>query len=163
MGFKEFTEEGQLNEMKYQALAMAKEIHSSLAQTTFIEMLSVMSTDNPAKKEVQALETELNDLTTKVGEFIQKYIPDVADAEAGDDSEIEDDEEEMDEARAATASTRASLEKRKNKVPLTPEEQAAKDKAKSDKWLEKERAKMAAKKANESRISFADFVKETSK
>jgi hypothetical protein len=99
MGFKEFTEGGQLNEMKYQALAMAKEIHSSLAQTTFIEMLSVMSTDNPAKKEVQALETELNDLTTRVGEFIQKYIPDVADAEAGDDSEIEDEDEDEEDVK----------------------------------------------------------------
>jgi hypothetical protein len=112
MGFKEFTEEGQVSEaeMKYQALSMAKEIHSILATTTFIEMLSVMSADNPAKKEVQALETELNDLTTKVGEFIQKYIPDVADAEAGDDSEIEDEDQEpvkkvkkVDEARISFA------------------------------------------------------------
>jgi hypothetical protein len=29
---------------------------------------------------------------------------------------------------------------------LSPEEQIAKDKAQADKWLEKERAKMAAKK-----------------
>ena len=49
------------------------------------------------------------------------------------------------EARANTASARAGLAKRKNTQPLSAEEQAAKDKAKSDKWLEKERAKMAAK------------------
>ena len=50
------------------------------------------------------------------------------------------------EARANTASARAGLAKRKDTKPLSPEEQAAKDKAKSDKWLEKERAKMSAKK-----------------
>lgn len=75
------------SEMKFQALSMAKEIHTALASITFIEMLSVMSGDNPAKKEVQELETALNLLTTEVGEFIQKYIPDVADADAGDTEE----------------------------------------------------------------------------
>jgi hypothetical protein len=54
-------------------------------------------------------------------------------------------DEEFGEARANTAGARAGLAKRKNAVPMSPEEQAAKDKAKSDKWLEKERAKMAAK------------------
>lgn len=81
------------SEMKYQALSIAKKIHSDLASTTFIEMLSVMSADNPAKKEVQEFETLINELTTKIGEFIQKHIPDVADAEAGDDSEIEVEED----------------------------------------------------------------------
>jgi hypothetical protein len=81
------------SEMKFQALAKAKEIHTSLATITFIEMMSLMSTDNPAKKEVQALETELNDLTTRVGEFIQKYIPDVADADVGDTEEYAEPEE----------------------------------------------------------------------
>ena len=50
------------------------------------------------------------------------------------------------EARANTDSARAGLAKRKETKPLTPNEQIAKDKAKSDRWLEKERAKMAAKK-----------------
>ncbi len=52
---------------------------------------------------------------------------------------------EMAEARANTASARASLAKRNSKAPLSPEEQRAKDKAKSDKWLEKERAKQQSK------------------
>lgn len=82
-------------EMKFQALSMAKAIHTKLASTTFIEMLSVMSPDNPAKKEVQDLETKLNTLTQEVGEFIQKYIPDVADAEAGiEDMEAPEEETE---------------------------------------------------------------------
>ena len=89
--------------MKFQALSMAKEIQTTLASISFIEMLSVMNSDNPAKKEVQALETELNDLTGKVGVFIQKYIPDVADAVAGDDSEIEVDDEDQKAANAAKA------------------------------------------------------------
>jgi hypothetical protein len=54
--------------------------------------------------------------------------------------------EELEEARANTAGARAGLSKRKETKPLSAEEQAAKDKAKADKWLEKERAKMAAKK-----------------
>lgn len=94
MKFRQFIQSNtNESEMKYQALAMAKEIHTELAKITFIEMLSVMDPSNPAKKEIQALETELNDLTNKVGEFIQKYIPDVADAEAGDTSEEKPEEE----------------------------------------------------------------------
>jgi hypothetical protein len=97
------------SEMKFQALAMAKEIHTTLAGITFIEMLSVMNPDNPAVKEVQDLETKLNELSAEVGEFIQKYIPDVADAEAGDDSEIEVDDEDVKSAKAAKA-TKTSKE-----------------------------------------------------
>lgn len=85
-----------ITEMKFQALAMAKQIHTSLASITFIEMLSVMSTENPAKKEVQELETKLNELTAEVGEFIQKYIPDVADADPGDTEEYAEPEEAED-------------------------------------------------------------------
>ena len=71
------------------------------------------------------------------------YNRQIATVEAVIAGELQD--EEFDEARANTAGARAGLAKRKNAVPLSPEEQAAKDKAKSDKWLEKERAKMAAK------------------
>lgn len=85
------------SEMKFQALAKAKEIHTALATITFIEMMSLMSTDNPAKKEVQTLETKLNDLTTEIGEFIQKYIPDVADADPGDTEEFAEPEDETTE------------------------------------------------------------------
>jgi hypothetical protein len=57
-------------------------------------MMSLMATDNPAKKEVQELETKLNDLTAEIGEFIQKYIPDVADADAGDTEEYAEPKDE---------------------------------------------------------------------
>ncbi len=60
--------------------------------------------------------------------------------------------DETNEARANTASARAGLAKRKENKPLSPEEQIAKDKAKSDKWLEKERAKAAKKTISESPI-----------
>jgi outer membrane biosynthesis protein TonB len=81
------------SEMKFQALGMAKELHNKLAGLTFIDMLAVMSPDNPAKKEVQNLETAINALTSEVGEFIQKYIPDVADADVGDTEEYAEPEE----------------------------------------------------------------------
>lgn len=91
MKFKELILEG---EMRFQALAAAKEIHSQLADITFIEMLSMMSSSNPAKKEVQELESDINELTNKVGNFIQKYIPDVADAESDDVDELPEEPEE---------------------------------------------------------------------
>ncbi len=47
------------------------------------------------------------------------------------------EETELEEARANTAGARASLAKRKTKVPLTPEEQIAKDRAKIEKWKAK--------------------------
>lgn len=81
-------------EMKFQALGMAKELHNKLAGLTFIDMLAVMSPDNPAKKEVQSLETAINALTGEVGDFIQKYIPDVADADVGDTEEYAEPEGE---------------------------------------------------------------------
>lgn len=91
------------SEMKYQALAKAKEMHTALATISFIEMMSLMATDNPAKKEVQELETKLNDLTTEIGEFIQKYIPDVADAAAGDTEEFAEPDEKDNKQKASKA------------------------------------------------------------
>jgi hypothetical protein len=95
------------SEMKYQALAIAKSIHTSLAELTFIEMLSVMSPNNPAKKEVQELETKINELTGMIGEFIQKYIPDVADAEVGDTEEVKEvkelnDQDDKDDKKSSS-------------------------------------------------------------
>lgn len=81
MKFRDIINQTSLTEMKFEALSKAKQIHTELAKITFIEMMSLMNPDNPAKKEVQNLETELNVLTTKVGEFIQKYIPDIQNAE----------------------------------------------------------------------------------
>lgn len=80
--------------MKYQALAMAKEVHSNLAELSFVEMMGVMSPDNPAKKEVQELEKQLNELTRQVGDFVIKYMPDVAAAEPGDTDEMPPEDEE---------------------------------------------------------------------
>lgn len=99
MGFKDdYLKENstELNEanMKFEALAMAKELHTQLATISFIDMLGMMNPDNPAKKEVQELETKINDLTNDIGEFIQKHIPDVAAAEAGDGSDVEPEEDE---------------------------------------------------------------------
>lgn len=91
------------SEMKFQALAMAKEIQTTLAGISFIEMLSVMSPDNPAVNEVKDLESKLDMLASEVAQFIQKHISDVGDAEAGDDSEIKVDDEDAKSAKAAKA------------------------------------------------------------
>lgn len=91
------------SEMKFQALAMAKEIQTTLAGISFIEMLSVMSPDNPAVSEVKDLESKLDMLAGEVSQFIQKHISAVGDAEAGDDSEIKVDDEDAKSAKAAKA------------------------------------------------------------
>lgn len=99
MKFRDFiNQDTHINEgeMRYQALAMAKEVHSQLADLTFVEMLSVMNPNNPAKKEVQELEKKLNDLTREVGDFVIKYMPDVAGSEADEVDEIPAEEEESD-------------------------------------------------------------------
>lgn len=124
------------SEMKYQALAMAKELHTALAELTFIEMLSVMDPNNPAKKEVQELETMINKLTTDVGEFIQKYIPDVADAETTDTNELPDEEEDP---------------KDKIKPKSAPKPKDKKDDSKEDKKKELKESEMK---------SFKEFLQE---
>lgn len=106
------------SEMRYQALSMAKELHTALATLTFIEMLSVMDPKNPAKKEVQELETMINQLTTNVGEFIQKYIPDVADAETTDVDELPEEEPEEDDS---DESKEDKMKKVKENKPLKEE------------------------------------------
>lgn len=117
------------NEMKFQALAMAKELHNKLAGLTFIDMLAVMSPDNPAKKEVQNLETAINALTSEVGEFIQKYIPDVADADVGDTEEYAEPEEPEESEEPKDAPEEPEEE---------PEEELSKDQKKKIKDNEKE-------------------------
>jgi hypothetical protein len=115
-------------DMKFQALGMAKQLHNKLAGLTFIDMLSVMSADNPAKKEVQDLETAINALTTEVGDFIQKYIPDVADADVGDTEEYAEPEEpeeveEPEEPKEPKDAKPATTDKAKNKKIKDNEEE----------------------------------------
>jgi hypothetical protein len=121
-------------DMKFQALAMAKELQNNLAGLSFIDMLAVMAPDNPAKKEIQDFETAINDLTTEVGEFIQKYIPDVADADIGDlddtndkDDKPEEKEPEEEEEKEEPEEEEIKKEKlapkkatSKNTAPKTP-------------------------------------------
>ena len=120
MKFKEVIGKVNLNEkeMKFQALSIAKDLHTQLAQISFIDMLAVMNPENPAKKEVQALEAKINDITSEVGEFIQKYIPDVAAAEVGDleDEEPEEEPEEEEE------DSKKKPEKDSDEEPEEPEE-----------------------------------------
>ena len=100
MKFRDYIDQVNEGEMKYQALAMAKEVHSALADLSFVEMLGVMSPDNPAKKEVQELEKKINELTAEIGDFVIKHMPDVAAAEADDVDELPPEEEEEEEPKA---------------------------------------------------------------
>lgn len=115
------------SEMKFQALSMAKDLHNKLAGLTFIDMLAVMSPENPAKKEVQALETAINALTTEVGDFIQKYIPDVADAEAGAEDMEAPEEEEEDNGDTTNDKTKEQSGDEKSKKTSKSKEAKIKD------------------------------------
>jgi len=137
-------------EMKFQALAIAKELHNKLASTSFIDMLAVMSPENPAKKEVQGLETKINDITTEVGEFIQKYIPDVAAAEVGDlEDEPEPEEDEEDEEKPKTKTVKKKVEKPKAEKPMQheeePEEEPVKESSKRESFRDLVESKTASK------------------
>ena len=128
MNFKKLINNINEGDMKFQALAMAKELHTQLGALTFIDMLAVMNPDNPAKKEVQELETKINELTTEVGAFIQKYIPDVADADVGD---LEDEPPEDDDEEEKPKKVKKAVEKPKADKPMKredpPEEEPVKE------------------------------------
>jgi len=82
MKFKFFLERKedfeQDNDVKYQALTIAKNVHTRLAKLSFIDMLYLMNSDNPAKSEIKEIEAELNQLTNKVGAFIEKHFHNIS-------------------------------------------------------------------------------------
>ena len=82
------------NEIKFEALAIMKEIHSALAELSFVDVIAKMREENPLKKDINALEKELNELTTKVGQFVTDNLEDAVDMEQADieDAEIEKEE-----------------------------------------------------------------------
>lgn len=82
------------SEIKFQALANMKEIHSALAELTFLDVIQVMREENPLKKDVQKFEEELNALTEKVGKFVTDNMKDAVEMEQAD---IEDEEENKEE------------------------------------------------------------------
>lgn len=87
------------NEVKFQALAKMKEIQSALADLTFLDVIAVMNPENPLKKEVQKMETQINDLTKVVGDFVEANMADAT--EVGDEpEEPEEETEEPEEDKA---------------------------------------------------------------
>jgi len=94
------------SEIKFQALSVMKEMHSNLADITFLDVLAVMSEDNPLKKDVQKLEIELNTLTKNVSDFIEKNMNDAVDMEQVEiekETEKETEKEELEIKKAAAA------------------------------------------------------------
>jgi hypothetical protein len=93
-------------EVKFQALAVMKEIHSALADLSFVDVIAKMREENPLRKDVTELEKELNELTNKVGQFVTDNLADSVELEQADveDKEIEKEEQkELEKEKAASA------------------------------------------------------------
>jgi len=58
--------------IKYTALQLLRETQAELTRINFLEVISLMSPNNPNIKEIYGYEESLNDITNKIGEFIQK-------------------------------------------------------------------------------------------
>ena len=92
-------------DMRFEALQMLRATQASLTELNFLEVISLMRTENPLKKDVLKFEEDLNDLTNRIGAFIQKAKNDVEyqpspeeiDAEADEPEEKEDEPEEKEE------------------------------------------------------------------
>ena len=87
-------------DMRFEALQMLRATQASLTELNFLEVISLMRAENPLKKDVLKFEEDLNDLTNRIGAFIQKAKNDVEyqpspeeiDAEADEPEEKEEEE-----------------------------------------------------------------------
>lgn len=95
------------NEIKFEALSVMKEIHSQLAELSFVDVIAVMREENPLRKDVTVLEKELNDLTNKVGQFVTDNLADAVDMEAADIEDVEKEKEEASDQEAKNAAAAA--------------------------------------------------------
>ena len=98
------------NEIKFEALSVMKDIHSALADLSFVGVIAKMRPENPLKKDVTALEKELNELTNKVGQFVTDNLSDATDVEQGD---IEDAEVEKEVKKSGAAAEEKNPEENK--------------------------------------------------
>lgn len=117
------------NEIKFQALAVMKEIHSALAELTFVDVIAVMREENPLRKDVTALEKELNDLTTKVGDFVTNNLDDAVELEQADieDQEKEKEEEKEQDIKRAEAAGRGAAQAAKGEDKTKENEKEIKE------------------------------------
>ena len=113
------TQEVNENEIKFEALAVMKEIHSALAELSFVDVIAKMREENPLKKDVNALEKELNALTTKVGEFVTNNLEDAVDMEQADieDAEVEKEEKKDLEVKKSAAAAAQAIANGKSTEP----------------------------------------------
>ena len=97
------------NEIKFEALAVMKEIHGQLAELTFVDVIAVMREENPLRKDVTALEVELNELTNKVGQFVTDNLDDAVELEQADieDADAEKEEQKEQDVKKAAAAAKA--------------------------------------------------------
>lgn len=94
--------------VKLDVIKSIKEIQSQLTSITFLDALSKVHTDNPIKKDVEALETGLSELRKSIEDFVTKNHFDSAERQAdevpegnlpmsGDDESTDEDEEKAKE------------------------------------------------------------------
>lgn len=108
------------SEVKFEALAIMKKIHSSLATLSFVDVIAKMREENPLRKDVNELEKALNVLTTQVGEFVTNNLEDAVDLEQADVQDKEDNAEEEEEKEIKKAEAEG---KGKRKAELEKEEE----------------------------------------
>jgi hypothetical protein len=64
-------------DMRFEALQMLRQTQAALTEINFLEVISLMRPENPHKKTILQFEEDLNDLTNRIGAFIQEAKNDV--------------------------------------------------------------------------------------
>jgi hypothetical protein len=90
-------------DMRFEALQMLRSTQAKLTELNFLEVIALMRPENPLKKDVLKFEEDLNDLTNRIGQFIQdakndvEYQPSQEEIDAEGDEPVENEEGELEE------------------------------------------------------------------
>jgi outer membrane biosynthesis protein TonB len=131
-------------DMRFEALQMLREVQAELTRLNFLEVISLMKPTNPLKKTVLSFEEDLNDLTNRIGAFIQDAKNDVEYQPSEEETE-EDKPEENEETKSEEEDKPENKNKDKEKETKAPD--------KSDKDDEEDDVKESAKMVIDSSIS----------
>ena len=123
-------------DMRFEALAMLREIQSQLVGTSFLQVIALMKEQNPLRGEVLAFQDDLDELTAKIGEFVKK---------AKDEVEYESSAEEI----AAAADDNPELDDEGNPID-NQEQKELRAKGKTDRTEDDEDGKKKKKKVKDS-------------
>lgn len=113
-------------DIRFEALQSLRQIQAELTKLNFLDVIAIMRPENPLKKDVLQFEDDLNDLTNRIGAFIQTAKNDVEyqpsqeeiDAEADEPEEIEEpkDNKKQKEMKAAGKSDKSDKKEDKEEV-----------------------------------------------